>query len=140
MTCPPEAGLRMSLPLTRNENIRKALLGVLADEEALRVIASTTLKAKSVLELIQECDLPHTSAYRLVNELRDSGLLVAERHVVTEDGRKYALYKSTFKGMAVRFESGELEVKVDTNSDAGNTFRLFYSLPEEKTERKRRKQ
>lgn len=129
----------MSLPLIRDENVRKALLGVLADEEALRVIASTILKPKSVLELMRECNLPHTSAYRLVNELRDSGLLVAERQVVTENGKKYALYKSTFKGVAVRFEHGELELEVDSNSGAGRTFRLFYSLPEENTERKRGK-
>jgi len=122
----------LSVTLVRDKNVRRALLGALADEEALRILASTIWKPKSVIELIRECNLPHTSAYRLVNELKDNGLLVAERLVLTDDGKKYALYRSTFKSMSVRFEHGELEVEVSANNDtAGNAFRLFYSLPEE---------
>ena len=127
----------MSITLVRDKNIKRAVLWALADEEALRIMTSTIWKPKSVVELIRECNLPHTSAYRLVNEMRDSGLLIADSQVLTEDGKKYSLYKSAFKSMTVRFERGEVEVEVETNHDAADdAFRLFYSLPKKEHKEK----
>jgi hypothetical protein len=123
----------LSLPLIENETVKNALRRALADEEASRILASTISKPKSVVELIKECNLPHTSAYRLVSELKEGGLLVIERMVLTKDGKKYALYRSTFRSMTVRFDGGQVQVEADVNRDkAGRVFRLFYSLPEEK--------
>jgi len=65
--------------IIREEGPKRALLQALANPEASKILASTTLKPKSVMDLISECGIPHTSAYRLVNELKEQGLLVVEK-------------------------------------------------------------
>ena len=112
--------------------LKKALLRALADEEACRIMGSTALRSKSVVDLIRECNLPHTSAYRLVNEMKDSGLLIIDRMVLTDDGKKYAMYRSTFSNITVTFDRGEIELEVRTNKEvADKAFRLFFSLRDE---------
>lgn len=115
--------------LIKDERVKRALLKALADEEASKMLSCATWKAKSVLDLIKECDVPHTSAYRLVNELKDDGLLVVERILLTEDGKKSAMYRSAFRSIAIRFDEGRIDVDVAPNRDViDKAFRLFYSL------------
>lgn len=118
-----------------DERLKKALLKALADEEASKILSCTTSKAKSVRDLIKECDIPHTSAYRLVNRLKERGLLVVERILISEDGEKYAMYKSTFRSTSIKFEGNKIELDAIPNIDVINkAFRLFYSLGEKEKE------
>jgi hypothetical protein len=115
--------------LIMQEALKKALLKALADEQSSKILACAVWKAKSVMDLIREAGIPHTSAYRLVNELKESGLLVVERMMLSEDGKKYALYKGTFKSIMVKFEGSSIEVDAIPNRDVTDkAFRLFYSL------------
>lgn len=115
--------------LIKDAGAKRSLMKALADEEASKLLACATWKAKSVVELMKECSIPHTSAYRLVNELKDKGLLVAERMMISEDGKKYALYRSTFRSINIKFEEGSIEVEATPNRDVfDRAFRLFYSL------------
>jgi len=119
--------------LIRDDRLKKDLLKALADEQASKIIASTVLRAKSVMELIKECDIPHTSAYRLVNELKNRGLLTVEKIILSRDGKKYSLYRSTFRSIMIKFEGGDIEVEATPNRDViDKAFRLFYSLRGEK--------
>ncbi len=115
--------------LIKDEGAKRSLMKALADEEASKLLTCSTWKAKSVVELMKECNIPHTSAYRLVNELKDKGLLIAERMMISEDGKKYALYRSTFRSINVKFEEGNIQVEATPNRDVfDRAFRLFYSL------------
>ncbi|MDA4113755.1 MAG: hypothetical protein OK474_06890 [Thaumarchaeota archaeon] len=120
--------------LIEDKVLKNALLKALADEEACRIMGSTASRSKSVVDLIRECNLPHTSAYRLVNEMKENGLLVIDRMVLTDDGKKYAMYRSTFSNITVTFDRGEIELEVRTNKEvADKAFRLFFSLRDEET-------
>ena len=112
-----------------DESVKRALLKALSDEQSSRVLASTAWKSKSVMDLAKECDIPHTSAYRLVNELRDNGLLLVDRVELTSDGKKYALYRSAFRSVTARFDGGKVEVEAHINRDMiDKVFKLFYSM------------
>lgn len=103
--------------IVREEQLKRALLTALADEHASKIIALTAPSAKSVAELIKECDIPHSTAYRVVNELKEQGLLVVERILHSRDGKKTALYRSVFRDIVIKFKDGALEVEANPNHD-----------------------
>ena len=122
-------GKNWSTLLIKDRATTQAMLTALANDEARRLLDSTISKSKSVVDLIRECDIAHTSAYRLVNELKDAGLLAIEKMGLSSDGKKYAMYRSTFRSMTVKFDHGQVEVDAEVNGDmAQKVFRLFYSL------------
>jgi hypothetical protein len=116
--------------LIKDENLKKALLKALADDEASKILASTVGKPKSVVDITRECGIAHTSAYRLVNALRQSGVLVVERTALTPDGKKFAMYKSAYRSINVSFDHGAVEVQADQNV-IEKAFKLFFSLSDE---------
>jgi predicted transcriptional regulator len=102
------------------------LLRALADDEAREVIACAISGGKSVADIVRECNIPHTSAYRLVNKLKNEGLLVVERVVLSKDGKKSLLYRSSVRSVMVKFEEGRISIEVLLNHNiAEKAYRLF---------------
>lgn len=123
--------MEVSLLLIRDEKRRSLIVAALADEFSNRILASAIINPKSVMDLVREHGIPMTSAYRRVKELTECGLLDVERIVLTNDGKKYDLYRSTVRAVNVRFENGVLEVDVTPSSTATEKImRRFLSLKE----------
>ena len=123
--------MEVSLLLIRDEKRRSLIVAALADEFSNRILASAIINPKSVMDLVREHAIPMTSAYRRVKELTECGLLEVERIVLTNDGKKYDLYRSTVRAVNVRFENGVLEVDVTPSSTATEKImRRFLSLKE----------
>ena len=119
--------------LIKKEETKKAVLEALADDYARKILEATIFKPKSVAEIMRECNVPMTSAYRRVKMLTDAGLLKVERVVVTEDGVKSELYKSNVQSVTVRFELGIIEIDVTTNVGAAERMaELFFSMKDAK--------
>jgi hypothetical protein len=72
---------------------------------------------KSVNEVIRECNIPHTTAYRKIRWLLDNGLLLSTRNEVTEEGKKFTLFRSVFKSLRIDYEYGNIAVFADYNID-----------------------
>ena len=119
--------------LISEEEMKKAIVEALADDYAKRILDSTLLKAKSVPEIMRECNVPMTSAYRRVKMLHDAGLLSVEKTITTEEGSKYELYRSSVREILVKYARGEIEIDVTPNADAaGRMADLFFSMKGEK--------
>ncbi|MBI2184953.1 MAG: helix-turn-helix transcriptional regulator [Thaumarchaeota archaeon] len=101
-------------------------MAVLADPYARRMLESVVFKAKSVPDIMRECNIPMTSAYRRVKQLLDAGLLKVERLVITDAGVKYELYRSNVRAIGVRFEAGALEIDVSPNIGAAERMANFF--------------
>jgi predicted transcriptional regulator len=95
----------------------QALLQVLSDEYARKILVSTVESSKSVEELSRLNDIPLSTCYRRVHELLDSGVLIMDRIVVTSDGKRYEMLRSAYKGFAVEFQDGGLKADVIVNED-----------------------
>ncbi len=118
--------------LINDRNLKRALLSAIADEYSSKILSSTAWKSLSVMDMVRDEGIPSTSAYRRVKELKDQGLLAVDRTIVTKDGKKYDLYKSTFREVNINFRRGSLEVKAVPNRDIfEKTLLLFKSLTEE---------
>ncbi len=119
--------------LINNEETKKIVLEALADDYARAILESTVLKVKSVPEIMRECNVPMTSAYRRVKMLTDAGLLKIERLVITGEGVKTEFYRSNIREINVRFKLGLVEIDVTPNADAAERMaNLFFSLKGEK--------
>ncbi len=117
--------------IIRDGERKKALLRAMADEYSLKILMALIDKADSVNNISRINDIPIATAYRRVSELQEAGLLVIERGVLTDDGKRYDLYRSAVRSMQISFRSGEIEIDVIPNKDAvGKLESMWMSLSE----------
>lgn len=119
--------------LIHNPALKKTILQAMADDCALAILKGTTEKACSAMEIIHQCALPPSSVYRRISEFLEAGLLAVERIVITDDGKKFSLYRSTVRDMRAEYKSGEFELNVSFNEDVVSKLtRLWSSMRVEK--------
>jgi len=107
--------------LGRDSNLRKSILKALSDEYSRAIMNYTIEQPKSVVEIVKDCDIPMTTAYRRVNELEESKILKVTGSVVTDDGKKYFLYQNRLKSIYVIFGLEELDVQIVDNEGMGTS-------------------
>lgn len=64
------------------------------DEGARRVMTECVSQARSAKEISRQTHIPLTTVYRVIHKLEALHVLVVERSAMTQDGRKYDLYRS----------------------------------------------
>jgi DNA-binding Lrp family transcriptional regulator len=99
---------------------------VLSDEYSRKILLSTISTARSVEELSRENDIPLSTCYRRVHELLADGMLIMDRIVVTPDGKRYEMLRSSYKGFTVAFEDGAVKVDVIINSDVADKLHTLW--------------
>lgn len=97
--------------------LKQAILTALADTDMIKILDCAMFKDKCVNDIIKECNIPHTTAYRKIKYLLDQGLLACTKMEFTEDGKKFSLFKSVFKLLNVKYEYSNLEVEGEYNMD-----------------------
>ena len=105
--------------LAKDSTLKKAILKALSDEYSQTIMNFTIEKPKSVVEIVKECDIPMTTAYRRVNELEENKILKITGSVVTDDGKKYFLYQNRLKSVYVTFGLESLDVQIVENDGMG---------------------
>jgi predicted transcriptional regulator len=119
--------------LIHDAELKKVILEAMADECSLAILRGTTERACSAMEIIHQCALPPSSVYRRISAFVDAGLLAAERIVITKDGKKFSLYRSTVRDIRAEYKSGEFELAVSFNEDVVSKLtRLWTSMRVEK--------
>lgn len=121
--------------IIRDGERKKALLRAMADEYSLKILMALIDKADSVNNISRINDIPIATAYRRVSELQEAGLLVIERGVLTDDGKRYDLYRSAVRSMQISFRSGEIEIDVIPNKDAISKLESMWMSLSEKNDR-----
>jgi len=107
--------------LGRDSNLRKAILKALSDDYSRTIMNYTIEQSKSVVQIVKDCDIPMTTAYRRVNELEENKILKVTGSVVTDDGKKYFLYQNRLKSIYVIFGLEELDVQIVDNEGMGTS-------------------
>ncbi len=110
-----------------DEQAKDRVLKALADEYSRKMLNASIQKARSVVELSREQNIPMSSAYRRVHEMIEAGLITVERSVVTDDGKRYDLYRSTVKDVSMRFGPGAVEIELTPNEDVISKFMRMWS-------------
>ena len=113
--------------LITDEQAKDRVLKALADEYSRKMLNASIQHARSVVELSREQNIPMSSAYRRVHEMIEAGLITVERSVVTDDGKRYDLYRSTVKDVSIRFGPGRVEIELTPNEDVISKFMRMWS-------------
>ena len=72
---------------------------------------------KSVIDIVRDCKIPISSVYRRVNHLEKARLIIIHTTIISEDGKKYNLYKSNIKSIRVIFGMDSLDIEIIPNKD-----------------------
>lgn len=97
--------------------VRQSVLAALADQEIVKILDCAMVREKSVNEVIRECDIPRTPAYRKIKWLLYKWLLLSIGNKITQEGKKFTLFSSMFKSHRINFEYGNIIVFADYNID-----------------------
>ena len=92
-----------------------SLLEAFSDEPSRAILNSAISRCKSIEELAHENNIPVSTAYRRVHHLVDRGLLLVERIVITQEGKRYSLVRSTFEGARIEVQQNGVQVTCSPN-------------------------
>jgi len=106
--------------------LRDTIIAKLSDHEAQQIIRTVLTKPKTVGEIEKELDLPQSTLYKKVSELKECGLLMVEEFVFSTDGKKEALYACPFT--EVRIKVGHVEMELDLIETKESLARRWFEL------------
>ena len=98
-------------------------VNALSDEFSKRILLSTVAEGKTIQEISVEQAVPLSTCYRRARELVEEGLLVVERLVLNSEGKRHAVYRSSFKAVDVVSDFNETSITADLNEDVAEKFR-----------------
>ena len=97
------------------EDIQKdAILGIISDKYCRAILEATMDKPKSAMEISAESKIPISTVYRRLQSLHDNKLLRISGSI-SDDGKKYFLYRSKVKAISSSFKGGFVEIEVIPN-------------------------
>jgi hypothetical protein len=91
------------------------ILSALGDDSSRKILTSAIAAGKTVEDISAEQNLPLSTCYRRVRHFVDEGLMVLERLVVTPAGTRFAIYRTSFSNVTIRFFPGEINVEATPN-------------------------
>jgi hypothetical protein len=97
-----------------DEERKFALLEILSDQYSRTILDGTLHKPKSAMEISQEYHIPVSTVYRRLQTLHDNKLM-AIFGMISDDGKKFFLYKSKVKGILTKYDDGKIEVSIVPN-------------------------
>lgn len=108
--------------------LRDKIVAQLADPDSRRIITATRKHSKTALAICKELDLPTSTIYRKIGDLRDCRLLMPDKVVARDDGKKEVAYICTFSeiSMKTKEEGIELEIILTGRGKENEWFRLLF--------------
>ena len=99
-----------------DDDLRKdTILEVVSDKYCRAILENTMEKPKSAIEISAETKIPISTVYRRLQTLHDNKLLGISGSI-SDDGKKYFLYKSRVKAIATSFNGRNIEIEVVPNT------------------------
>jgi predicted transcriptional regulator len=92
-----------------------AVLHSLADEQIMSIIHCTRDTAKSMNDIISETQISRTTVHRKINSMLKNGLLVVEKFMIANDGKKSKLFRSKLSGIKIKYEDNDMFVIIEEN-------------------------
>ena len=97
-----------------DEERKNAILEVLSDRYCRAILENTLTRPKSAMEISAETKIPISTVYRRLQTLHDNKLLGISGSI-SDDGKKYFLYKSKVKVISTTFGGNYIDVEIVPN-------------------------
>lgn len=98
-----------------DDSRKDAILELISDKYCRNILENTMEKPKSAMEISSETKIPISTVYRRLQTLHDNKLLGISGSI-SQDGKKYFLYKSRVKAISTSFNMGNIEIEVVPNT------------------------
>ncbi len=92
---------------------------LIMDKYAAKILVATHRKPKSAIQLSKKHGIPIAICYRRIHKLEEAGFLKEADRVLTQDGKRVSVYKSTLKNVHIIFEDGNFRIKMEKKRETG---------------------
>ena len=88
------------------------ILKALGDDDKNKILNTVMNQSKIISDILFVCQIPQTSGYRKVNSLIEEGLLVADGHETSADGKAVTKYKALFENIQINIIQNKVSVRI----------------------------
>lgn len=100
-----------------DQNLANLILESFGDPEKKKILEHSFQQPNAIMNLLDSCNIPKTSGYRLTNQLIKNGLLVETDSTVTKEGKRVGKYTSLFDQIKIHMGKKFLSVDVLMNPE-----------------------
>ncbi|MGQ0606703.1 MAG: transcriptional regulator [Candidatus Nitrosotenuis sp.] len=101
-----------SLISIEDPDLAKAVLEAYGNPEKRLILNSAFNKPAPILNILENCNIPKSTGYRVIAEMLDEGFLAESGFTTTSDGKKVSKYTSLFYEIRINIKLEELTVAV----------------------------
>lgn len=98
---------KYTLPQLKKYDVNQKVIDVLADPESRAILFSTIRKAKQASDLSTSLRIPLSSVYKKLGDLEALHLIKSEKLVVSDQGRRFRVYRSRVSGAEIHIKKPE---------------------------------
>ena len=106
---------RITLPQLKKYDITQKVIEALADAESRTIIFSIIRKGKTASNLSESLKIPLSSVYKKLSDLEDLTLIEVEKTILSENGRRFKVYKSRINKAEISIKKPEPILSLSAN-------------------------
>ena len=111
-----------------DQKLASIILESFGDPEKKKILEYSFLQPNPIMKVVEYCNIPKTSGYRLTNELIKNGLLVETSFETTKEGKRIGKYTALFNQVKINIGRNILHVQVLMNHDFIKTSNIINAL------------
>ena len=100
-----------------DQSLAKLVLESFGDPEKKRILDASLKQQNVILDILDMCNIPKSSGYKVVNELIGDGLLTERGFAFTKDGKKVSKYTTLFENVKIEIKGEKVIAKVQLNEE-----------------------
>lgn len=101
-----------SLLTIENAELSQAVLETYGNSEKRKILNSAYKNPAPILDILESCDIPKSTGYRVVGELVNDGFLAESGYATTSDGKKVSRYTALFSEIKIDIKLEQVVVHV----------------------------
>jgi len=110
---------RLSLSQLKKYDVNQKVMEALADAQSRSILFSIIKQGKTAMELSEEHRIPLSSVYKKISDLEEIALIKVDKWVLSENGKKFKLYKSRISKAEVSIRKPEPVIILTPNEQNG---------------------
>jgi predicted transcriptional regulator len=100
-----------------SDELAQLILESYGNKEKKQILDVAFKKPDVILDILERCNIPKSTGYRIINELVDDGLLTESGYGTTDDGKKVSIYTSLFENVKIEIMQGKIAIRVQLKEE-----------------------
>jgi uncharacterized protein YjiK len=108
---------KLSFAQLKKYDVNQKVLEALADAQSRTILFSIVKEGKTALELSEKYRIPLSSVYKKITDLEDIALVKIEKWVISENGKRFKVYKSRISKAEIIIRKPEPTITLSPNQN-----------------------